>query len=87
MTFYVTAYKSASDESPAHVSPHSTFGVGWVLSSELLSTHSRVVVEGHGICINRSRTRSHPPHVGCAELTDVAPAVRAGGSACPADSC
>lgn len=61
MTFFVTAYKAGSPESPAHITPHRSFLTAWIESSALRTQYADVFIEGDGLRIRRS-TYDHASH-------------------------
>lgn len=73
MKYFVTGFKACNLESPAHITHHPTFTQAWVNSSRVRQEHALVVIEGHGLRIERNGTGSHHPHAQRIERTDTAP--------------
>lgn len=78
MTFFVTAYKANSPESPSHVSHHARLDDAWRESSRARQTHAVVLVEGpHGLRIKRHGTSPRDAHAQRTGQAHTAPSVRA----------
>lgn len=73
MNYFVTGFKACNLESPAYVMPCSSFARAWVNSSRVRQNHALVVIEGHGLRIERNGTGSRHPHAQRIERTDTAP--------------